>query len=167
MNESQFRDIYKQYEAMVRTILLRMAGPKDLDDLVQECFVKIFQGIDGFKGQSELRTWIYRVAVNTANDYLRARKRRSWLSYFGESEAQDSLEAFQINSFDQLEAKHDIEKLLQELSPKLRETITLFSIDELSLEDVSRILQIPEGTVKSRINLAKMQMSEILKNRKS
>jgi RNA polymerase sigma-70 factor (ECF subfamily) len=77
------------------------------------------------------------------------------------------MEIPQTNSFDQLEAKHDLDKLLQDLSPKLRETIVLFSIEELSLEDISQILQIPEGTVKSRINLAKMQMSEILKKRKS
>lgn len=178
MNETQFREVYLKHESTVRAVLFRMCGPADLDDLVQECFIKVFQGIDGFKGESELRTWIYRIAINTANDYLRAKKRRSWLLFFGkdgDSEGNEASEVLaakagavtSISEYERFEAKHDVARLLRKLSPKLRETVTLFSIDELSIDDISQILQVPSGTVKSRISLAKQELSKSLEGKKA
>lgn len=177
MNETQFRDIYQKHEPMVRTVLFRMVGASDLDDLVQEAFIKIFRAVDEFKGESELKTWIYRVTVNTAHDYYRAKKRRSWLQFFGDwsdksgpsnqVESESALMSDGSSSVNRLEAKHDIEVVLRELSPKLRETIILFSIEELSLEDISQILKIPVGTVKSRISLAKREMAQLLERKKA
>lgn len=177
MSEAHFQKVYQEYQSLVRAVLFRACGEKDLDDLVQETFIKIFQGLKGFKGESNMKTWIYQIAINTARDYQRSQMRRRWLSFFGSTQENESNKISpkeesvsnegdtynKTSDSDKFEAKHDIEKLLQVLSPKLRETIILFSIDELSIEEISRILEIPEGTVKSRLSLAKQELAAELK----
>jgi RNA polymerase sigma-70 factor, ECF subfamily len=175
MLDTQFRQIYADYQGMVRTILFRTCGSQDLDDLVQETFVKVARGIDSFQGKSKLKTWIYQIALNTGRDYLRSKKRRSWLSFWGanpgketltdgfkDQEEQRAIERFQsgMEEVQRWEAFHDAERMLSVLSPKLRETMVLYSIEDLSIDEIAQILEIPEGTVKSRINAARTILIE-------
>lgn len=154
--QPSFQDLYDEHAAGVRRLLHRMNVGDDLDDLVQETFVKIFHHQDAFEGRSALKTWIYSVAMNTARDHHRKRKRSGWLRLF---EDEDALEGKSLDRPDhQISDRQEIQVALQQLSPKLRETMILYSLQDLELQDIAAILDIPLGTVKSRINEARSKL---------
>ncbi|MDQ3231872.1 MAG: RNA polymerase sigma factor [Pseudobdellovibrionaceae bacterium] len=155
--ELTFKQIHTEHAAGVRRLLHRMGVGNDLDDLAQETFVKIFHHLNEFEARSSLKTWIYSVAINTARDHHRKNKRRSWLSFFGD-------DTHEVSSHErpdhQVSDREQIEGLLKALSPKLRETVVLHSIQELELQEIAEILKIPLGTVKSRLHEARSKLKE-------
>ena len=71
-----FRALYEKYQGIVRSVIFRIAGPQELDDLVQETFIRVWQSLSKFRGRSSLKTWVYRIATNLAYDYCRKNKKR-------------------------------------------------------------------------------------------
>jgi len=130
---------------------------QEVMDLAQETFVKAYRAIDRFRGDSAFYTWLYRIAVNTAKNYLEARGRRP----------QGSADAAEAENFDDGSRLRDVaspERLLQReqlqkalteaiagLPEELRSAFLLREYDGLSYEDIARILECPIGTVRSRI----------------
>lgn len=156
---SDFVNIYNSYNLQVRSILFRYSGSEEqLDEMVQETFIKIWKNFSKFSGNSSLKTWIYRVAVNSAIDYLRKHKRHSnSVSYDESLSSTKSNEQVIINQ--QL-----ITTSLQSLSSTQRQVIILAIYQELKLTEIAQVLEIPIGTVKSRLHNAKL---ELLKSFKS
>lgn len=140
---SDIESIYAEYNSFVRRSLFWMVGPDALDDLVQECFVKVWQNLSRFSGQSSIKTWIYRIAMNTAIDHLRKQKRHWFLKT-----QQETVSVVPAND---LELPQLIEKGIQQLPLKLRSAFVLFYKMELSVQEVGEALGLPEGTVKSRL----------------
>ena len=160
-SDAGFRRLYDQHAARVRSIMFRVAGPEELNDVVQEAFVKIWTALPGFKGDCALSTWIYRVALNAARDYRRARRRRWWLNFFGEPGDVDERK----DPHDQeanWQHRQDLARAIDRLSPKLRDVVVLFSLQELDIEEVAAILEIPPGTVKSRLHQARHSLRGFL-----
>ncbi len=146
---SQFEDIYESYQGQVRNIIFRMNGEDEIDDLVQNTFIKIYQNLEGFKSESSLKTWIYRIAINTVKDHKKARSRKNWLNLFQPGHEID----VEVNDqFDQKISLKEASKLIREkLSIKHQEVIILYSFEDLDIAAISKVLKIPEGTVKSRL----------------
>lgn len=71
----QFSDLYNRYQKLVRSVIFQIAGPSHLNDLVQETFIKVWTKLPEFRRESEVSSWIYRIAVNTSLDHLRSEKR--------------------------------------------------------------------------------------------
>jgi RNA polymerase sigma-70 factor (ECF subfamily) len=159
--ESAYEELIDVYQQQVYNLVYRLLpDPGDACDVAQEVFLKVFRNIGNFRGQSSLKTWIYRIALNEAHNRRRwfGRHRRHEVDLDREDEharsLQDSLSDSGSSPFDLVlgaETQEKIEDALQNLSPNFRDAVVLRDIEELSYEEVAEILNINMGTVKSRI----------------
>jgi RNA polymerase sigma-70 factor, ECF subfamily len=155
-----FSGIYEQNRGKVRAVLYQIAGDENLEDLVQEAFVRIWKGLAGYRRDAKLSSWIYRISVNTALDHLRSRSRQK------ESQVDHALDGATSNS-DQhrdCETRDLVLKGLMGLNKDHRAVLVLSLIHEIPLYEVAEILEIPEGTVKSRLHNAKHEFRKVMSN---
>ncbi|MEZ4750298.1 MAG: sigma-70 family RNA polymerase sigma factor [Bdellovibrionota bacterium] len=145
-----FRRLYDNYAGLVRSLLFKLCGAEDLDDAVQEVFVKVWKGLERFQGESNHKTWIYRITFNHAMDRLR--KRRPAPLPFIESMA---------GSTEPTDTEW-LQKGLSTLSSDHRSVLVLHCMEGLSLEDVAKVTEVPVGTVKSRLHFARKQLHTFL-----
>jgi len=136
----------------------------DADDATQETFVRAYKGLSTFDGRSDFFTWLYRITVNTALNSLRGGKRGAALVQKGGSEAAhvggrpEALGQGAGDPSQKLEQSAEVQRVFEaiaELSPSLRVTIVLATIEELPHKQIAEILEIPEGTVAWRVNEAR------------
>lgn len=139
----EIEQIYNEQLDLVRGVLFRIIGAQDIDDATQEVFVKIWRRLDRFEKNSNFKTWVYRIAVNVGLDFLRKRKRRLELNSFDELKT-----ASQSGTFKDQEL---LLKALDLISEDHRVVIVLHYFEELSLLEISESLELPIGTVKSRL----------------
>jgi RNA polymerase sigma-70 factor (ECF subfamily) len=162
--------LYREFAPKIGSIAKSFLNTDDVDDVVQDVFLRIFKGIKKFRGDSKLSTWIYRIAVNVCKDYLQKyKKRNEFLTDFQEKDNEEEI-------YIQPEAKEDVfdevlrsitaervQKALEKLSPEDRLLIKLRDIDGLSYEEIASVLQKPVGTVKSRLHYARKRLGSLLK----
>jgi len=160
-SEQAYEELLARFQQPVYTLAFRLLGnPAEACDVVQEVFLKIFRSIDGFRGQSSLKTWIYRITVNEAHNarrwFFRHRSReveldtnpqqaRSWKQMIPDR----SRSPFDVVC--DLEQTRMIEAALANINPIFREAVVLRDITDLSYEEIADVLGISLGTVKSRI----------------
>jgi RNA polymerase sigma-70 factor (ECF subfamily) len=148
-----------KYQQKVHSIVGRFVRDTDeVADVVQESFIKAYRAIPNFRGDSQFYTWLYRIAVNTAKNYLVSRSRRPPASdvdvadaeYYSGSDYLKDLGTPENNLFrDELEAV--IVKAIADLPEDLRTAVTLREYEGLSYEGISDIMDCPVGTIRSRI----------------
>ena len=148
-----------KYQQKVHSIVGRFVRDNDeVADVVQESFIKAYRAIPNFRGDSQFYTWLYRIAVNTAKNYLVSRSRRPPSSdidvadaeYYSGSDYLKDLGTPENNLFrDELEAV--IIKAIADLHEDLRTAVTLREYEGLSYEGISEIMECPVGTIRSRI----------------
>ena len=158
--ESDYELLIARFQQPVYSLALRLAADSgDSGDIVQDVFLKVFRNIHTFRGQSSLRTWIYRIAVNEAHN------RRRWMFRHKHNEVgleDDRDEARREREFTSEvpspfecalnKEKHAlIELALTRINPSFREAVVLRDIEDLNYEEIAEILNISMGTVKSRI----------------
>jgi RNA polymerase sigma-70 factor (ECF subfamily) len=158
--ESDYELLIARFQQPVYNLALRLASdPSDSGDIVQDVFLKVFRNIHTFRGQSSLRTWIYRIAVNEAHN------RRRWIFRHKHNEVglednrdetahERELANRGPSPFDCAlnEEKHAlIEQALARINPSFREAVVLRDIEDLNYDEIAEILNISMGTVKSRI----------------
>ena len=150
-----------------------MNDPADAADVTQEVFLKVFRKIRSFRGNSSLKTWIYRVAVNEAYNHRRwfSRHQRHEVGLAREDDTRIYESAFADNGrspFD-LTLDHEtralIESALAKMNPNFRAVVVLRDIEDLSYEDIADVLDISLGTVKSRILRGREALRKILEAR--
>jgi RNA polymerase sigma-70 factor (ECF subfamily) len=148
-----------------------IADPAAAEDNTQESFIKAFQNIGNFRGGS-FRSWLLRIVTNTTYDSLRRAKHLPTQPLFPEDEygeAYDSTawlvdpSASLEETVEQNEAVEHLYQLMDELAEKYRQVLTLVDIHELDYGEAARILDVPIGTVKSRLARARLQMREKLR----
>ncbi len=171
-DEAAFSAFVLRYQERVFRLLLRMLGDRaEAEDLAQEVFISIFKAIDGFRGDSQLSTWVYRVAANHCRNRIKylTRRRRQLTEGYDES-GDDHLVAAAHNGRseapDQLIEAKQTESLLQagllSLDDEQRELIVLREVEHLSYEEIMAITGLPEGTVKSRLFRARAGLREYI-----
>ncbi len=156
-----FADLHRAYAESVRKLLHRYGSGGDLDDLVQETFIHVWKGYANFRGDSSVSTWIYRIAVNVAKNAQRSKRRKWWLLFEGETEELHAPSSAP-NAEDSLTQRTSLSAAMQHLSPKLRDTLILYSLKELEIEEIAAVLGISAGTVKSRLHQARTQLAALL-----
>ncbi|MGH9558319.1 MAG: RNA polymerase sigma factor [Bryobacteraceae bacterium] len=162
--ESAYETLIQRFESPVFNLISRlMDDPADAADVVQEVFLKVFRNIGSFRQDSSLKTWIYRIAVNEARNHRRwfSRHRRQEVGLESSMGPEDDARGYQETLPDPgrspFEAALDretqalIEEALLKVNPKFRAALVLREIEGLSYEEISAILEISLGTVKSRI----------------
>ncbi|HLH43652.1 MAG TPA: sigma-70 family RNA polymerase sigma factor [Bryobacteraceae bacterium] len=160
-DESAFEVLIQDYELPIFNLVSRLVDDSaDAADVVQEVFIKVFRKVTSFRGESSLRTWIYRIAVNEARNHRRwfARHKRREVTLEplpGETRGySDWLEDAARSPFElalDRETEKLVEDALRKVSPAFRAALVLREIEGLSYEEVAEILQISLGTVKSKI----------------
>ena len=144
---------------------------EDSADLTQEAFVKAFRSLSKFKEKSSFFTWIYRIGVNLTLTHLKRKKARKFFSFDNllsegvQKSVSDSFSSNDSNSVRSTLLNELHEKLndaLQRLSVKHRTIVVLFEIDGLSHKQIAAIMKCTEGTVRSRLHYAKLQLQSFL-----
>ena len=173
-DEEAYEILIQRYQQPVYNLVCRLLNdPTDAADIVQEVFLKIFRNIGSFRGNSSLKTWIYRIAVNEAYNHRRwfSRHQRQEVAFDRETGAAsyaDSVMDPARTPFDQA-ADHEtralVEQALEKLNPKFRAAVVLRDIEDLSYEEIAAVLEISLGTVKSRILRGREALRKILEGR--
>ncbi len=165
-----FEELIKKYEKKVYSLCYRYSGNyDDANDLAQEAFLKVYNSIDKFKGKSAFSTWLYRVTANVCLDEMRKQK-KSPLSLDKPQETEEGEMYFSLPDQkynpEVIAEKNDLRQLVHkgigELPKEQRIIIILREMEELSYEEISEVLEISIGTVKSRLNRARKNLKEIL-----
>lgn len=159
--EYAYETLIQRFQNPVYSVVSRLVDdPDDAPDVVQEVFLKVFRNIASFRGESSLKTWIYRIAVNEARNHRRwfgrhrAREVGLEPAQSGVSGRQEWLPAGSPDPYEitlDHEVRELIEKAFQRISPSYRAALVLREVEELSYEEIAEILEISVGTVKSRI----------------
>ena len=142
------RQLYDSCHQGVFRLAVRMVGRQDAGDVTQQVFLQAFRSIGKFQGRSRFETWLYRLAVNESLQHLRRNKR--WRHQTLDREPMD--DSHHGNS---TERKELLEKALAQIDPELRAIFLLREVEGLSYQDIAAALQIPQGTVGSRLNRAR------------
>ncbi|KAA0546537.1 sigma-70 family RNA polymerase sigma factor [Bacillus sp. BGMRC 2118] len=135
------------------------------EDIAQEVFIKCYRNLDKFRGDSQMKSWIYRIAVNTSKDFVRKRKYK--ILYFQREALEDLMRSKSLEDT-YVEKSENKQLLLQVLSlkPKYREVIILHYFHDLKITEISETLGINTNTVKTRLARGKLVLSEMLNNQK-
>jgi RNA polymerase sigma-70 factor (ECF subfamily) len=157
-----FNEIMEAHEDRVFAICLRMLRNRDSAlDATQDTFLTLFRKADRYKATAAFSTWLYRVTVNTCYDYLRRQKRKEADRL---PETHDVADPASADGFDAVEVRPEIESALEELSPEFRAAVVFVDLQGMSLEQASDTLDVPIGTIKSRLFRARKQLSKSLGN---
>ena len=163
MAQFDFTRVYADHKENVWKLISRYAASRhDREDLFQEVFLKISKALPRFRGEAKLDTWIYRITVNTSLNHLKKRKRyaalKNILSKFRSIEEREE---------DKDRDKEKLSKPLEKLNPLQRMILILAEVEEKKLEEISKTLNIPLGTVKSNLHRAReIVKKELNKNDK-
>jgi RNA polymerase sigma-70 factor (ECF subfamily) len=160
-----------KYQYKVHAIISRYIKDFDeVNDVSQEAFIKAYRALAKFRGESQFYTWLYRIAVNTAKNYLVARNRRPPASdvdaadadyYEGGDRLRDIASPENLLYRDELEAV--VDSAIRDLPEDLRTAVTLREFEGLSYEEIAEVMGCPVGTVRSRIFRAREAIDEKVK----
>lgn len=165
-----FEALVLEHQNKVYSLALRMVGnEEDARDMAQEAFIRAFNSLASFRGESKFSVWLYRLTSNICIDFLRGRAKRrtvslNWEDKDGEEgELEIPDERFSPEArLERTELRESVRRGLDSLSPEYREILLLREINGLSYDEISRALNLEEGTVKSRIFRARKKLSEFL-----
>lgn len=161
-----------KYQRKLGRLLSRfIRDPAEVEDVAQEAFIKAYRALPSFRGDSAFYTWLYRIGINTAKNYLVAMGRRApTVTEFDADEAEgfeDGEHLRDINTPESLlmskEIAGTVNQAMEELPEDLRTAITLREIEGLSYEEIAGVMNCPIGTVRSRIFRAREAIAERLR----
>jgi RNA polymerase sigma-70 factor (ECF subfamily) len=171
-NKPDFQQVYEAYQPKILRYLARLVGEPGAEDLTQEVFVKVARGLRSFRGESQLSTWLYRIATNTAIDKIRNASFRqetelSGLDESDEVEDKDLWMGEEVLSIEQqLMRKQMYECFLdyvKRLPPGYRSVIVLSELEELSNNEIAKILGLSLDVVKIRLHRGRARLFQELK----
>lgn len=159
-----FGELVKRYERYIVNLVYRTLGySEDAEDIAQETFIKAFTNIKNFKEESKFSTWLSKIAINLCMDKFRSKSSKEenleegvWLtipqnSYYDPEETAE-----------RLEIQERIRKAVASLPEELRIVFVLRELEDLSYDEISKMLNIPMGTVESRLYRARMKLKTLL-----
>lgn len=149
-----FARIMDHYEPYALGLIWRMTGDRHAaEDICQEVFIKVLKGLGRFRTDSSLKTWIFRIAHNAAQDHRRSKRPMETMTGRAEAlaESGDGREDDPLYRMQDAQLRKSIERALQALPSLPREVLHLFYWDDLSVAEIGTVLGIPEGTVKTHL----------------
>ncbi|MCZ7602583.1 MAG: RNA polymerase sigma factor [Melioribacteraceae bacterium] len=162
-----FEDIINHYGDMVYNHCFKFTRNKETaKDLTQEIFLKIYQNLSRFRREANIKTWIYRITVNTCltainSAYSKKMKQSISVDLFSMKKSAENIEEQIIIA----ENANNLQEALQQLSPNDQQIVILFYYDQLSYEEISKVLNIPLGTVGINLFRARKKLKKILQAR--
>jgi len=174
-NIEAFEELIEAYQKKVFNLAFRIIGNfDDANELAQEALIRIYKSIRSFKEESSFSTWVYKITTNICLDEIRKRKNKKVVYIDDEIKLTDGEVIRQIEDDkptpEEKAESNEIKKTVFEAIGKLPEdhkvVIILRDIQGFSYEEIARITKCPEGTIKSRLNRARLTLREILKKKK-
>ena len=159
-DKQAFSLLVEKYQRKLARLLSRfIRDPAEVEDVTQEAFIKAYRALPAFRGDSAFYTWLYRIGINTAKNYLMAMGRRAPTSTEIEAEDAEGFEEGEqlrdINTPESLlmsnEIAETVNSTIEQLPEELRTAIQMREIDGMSYEDIAKAMDCPIGTVRSRI----------------
>jgi RNA polymerase sigma-70 factor (ECF subfamily) len=146
---------------------------EDAYDITQEVFIRVFKSMKEFREEASFSTWIYRITKNACLDELRKRKNKATVSLDEDLETEDGAIKRQVEDcspgpdalYESMELRDIVRTAIELLSDEHKFVIILRDLQGFSYEEIAKVLECPEGTVKSRINRARKALKEILQRR--
>lgn len=165
-----FEDLVLANQNKVYSLALRMVGnEEDARDMSQEAFIRAFNSLGGFRGDSKFSVWLYRLTTNICIDFIRSCGKRQSLSLTYESNESDGAEMEIADErfspelgLERQEVRQSVRDGLETLTPEYRSILLLREINGLTYEEIGHSLGLEEGTVKSRLFRARRKLSEYL-----
>jgi RNA polymerase sigma-70 factor (ECF subfamily) len=167
-----FELLVEKYQRKLARLLSRfIRDPAEVEDVTQEAFIKAYRALPAFRGDSAFYTWLYRIGINTAKNYLMAMGRRAPTSTAVEAEEAEGFEEGEqlrdINTPESVllsnEIAQTVNATIEGLPEELRRAIQMREIEGMSYEDIAKAMDCPIGTVRSRIFRAREAIAEQLR----
>jgi RNA polymerase sigma-70 factor (ECF subfamily) len=164
--QDAFGVLVSRYQGRLYNAVFRLvAHPEDAADIVQDAFLNAYQALHAFKGDAELFTWLYRIAFNAAISLKR--KKRATISLGGGGEGgidpDDPSEYVRPGaSLERIEEEAQLQNAMNRLSPEHHQVLILKDIEGLKYEEIAVILEVPIGTIRSRLHRARLELRELL-----
>ena len=162
--EKAFTAIIKKYQEKLYWHLRRLVvDHEDANDVLQNVFIKVWRGLENFREDSQLYTWLYRIATNEALTFLEQQKKRSTMSLSDVEEGLSNKVKSDTN-FDANKLEWKLQMAIQHLPEKQRVVFNLRYYDEMPYQEMSRILETSEGALKASYHHAAKKIEEFIKN---
>lgn len=169
-----FEALIKGYQKMAYNVAYRIMGnEEDAKDMTQEAFIKVYRNIKGFRMDSSFSTWMYRIVMNTCKDELRKKKMKvisiDQPITTDDGQMQMELEDHGLKPDEIVESREtqkEVHEALQEIKETNRVVVVLRDIKGFSYAEISEIIDVPVGTIKSRINRGRQELKTILMNKR-
>ena len=171
-DKQAFEMLVEKYQRKLARLLSRfIRDPAEVEDVTQEAFIKAYRALPAFRGDSAFYTWLYRIGINTAKNYLMAMGRRAPTSTEVDSDEAEGFEEGEqlrdINTPESLllssEIAQTVNATIEGLPEELRTAIQMREIEGMSYEDIAKAMDCPIGTVRSRIFRAREAIAEQLR----
>jgi RNA polymerase sigma-70 factor (ECF subfamily) len=175
-DKEAFRELVERYQRKIVGVALGMVhNPEDALEIAQETFVKAYENLEGFKGESSFYTWLYRIVVNRAIDFRRRERRHPTISLDDRVGSADSHEVYQdvlkeegrtdpLQHAQAHEIGERVTEAVNELTPDHKAVILLREVEGLSYDEISRVMRCSKGTVMSRLHYARKKLQKKLKD---
>ncbi|MGA0877603.1 MAG: RNA polymerase sigma factor [Ilumatobacteraceae bacterium] len=163
MTPESLNDLLRQHHPMIRAVCWRILNDdSDADDAAQNAMISIARRIDTFDGRSAITTWIYRIATNAALDEIRRRRRRP--RPVGDRSILTVVDSSSERAMDTIDGADQLNAALAQIPEEFRVALILRDVVDLDYEEIGRILNVPGGTVRSRIARGRARLADLLGN---
>lgn len=167
-----FGELVRRYQDRLYNTVYRLVdNAEDAQDVLQEAFLNAYQSLDSFKGDALFFTWLYRIAVNKAVS-MKRKKRVSLSIEVGHGESNGHLEPLDASencqpglALEKAEQERHIRHALSRMSPEHRTVLILKDMEGQKYETIAEVLQVPIGTIRSRLHRARLELRDLLEQR--
>ncbi len=164
-DENAFRFLVERYQQQVRATVVGMLGEvPEADDVSQSVFIRFYKSLEKFRGESGLGTYLTRIAINLSLNELKRRQRRFQRFFSIQKEDRVMEIPDHSESPERMETRDLISQALQRLEPDFRAIVVLRLVEGYSVKETAKMLELPMGTVASRLARAQRKLKEILNN---
>jgi len=152
-----FQDLMARHERRIYNVAYRMLGvAEDASDATQDAFLSCYRHLDGFRGDAEFTTWLHRITINACYDLMRRRRPTTSL----DDEPGPTISS--PDHADRAAAAADVQRALLIVPPEFRAVLIMHELQDLPIDDIAEALEIPVGTVKSRLFRGRAALGRIL-----
>jgi len=164
-DKAAFSHLVRKYESVVATTVIGMLGRgDDAEDVGQNVFIRFYNAIGDFRGEASLSTYLTRIAINLSLNEIKRRKRRNMFIIGRRDEDVEMDYQDTNNALEAWDTKEAVNKALQRLEPKFRSVVVLRMLQGYSTTETAKILNLPLGTVLSRLSRGQDKLKELLKH---
>jgi RNA polymerase sigma-70 factor (ECF subfamily) len=163
-SEAALEKLMKEYgDTIIQLVYLIVKDRSMAEDITQEVFLKAFRGLHTFRGESSMKTWLYRIAINESNKYLRSWSFKHIFSTFKKEDVPDRLDDELVeDTVIGKWTKEQVAEKVMAMSPQYRQVIVLHYYEDLQIKEIAQVLNVSEEVVRTKLHRARKQFRSLL-----